>query len=607
MLPLDLAKGEALNRASFINTDTQSINPTTRVIKQLLEAVLYEHVCEKTYKDGYFFFELNQRQYKAKGRYSSFGRVRLDSQQMAFKKEMIWQTVDLEELIEDLPTNDIVKAKLHSELMQTIKLCQWNHAKITKPNRRTQLGYSQLESLIDEGHPYHPCFKARTGFSLNDHQNYGPEYQNTFQLDWIAIRSNLMRANLPVNNEVEFWQNELGEKTYQVLQNRLVEQTGQTEGFSLLPIHPWQWQNLQSELNVLVQNGQLAYLGAAGDQYQASISVRTLLNVTHPEKANIKLPLNMVNTSSLRSIDSHSICSAPVLSNWLNNLVKDDEFFSQNAVLLDEYAGITFDYDKTQDAPCFHKLDGQIGVIFRQSIHSLIDENRVVPFVALTVLEADGKPFIEPWIKQYGCEKWLQQLIETTIIPVWHLLVNHGIAIEAHGQNMLFSHQNGWPEKAVLRDFHESLEYVDSYLAQPALTPNFKELDSRYQNANPDQYYWMQNVEALRELVIDTLFVFNLADLSLLLEEYYQYPEQAFWQLVHQCFNHYQESGLTNKDRIEQVDIYQPYIKTESLLMKKFSDEPDAEFHHNVVNPLAQVSASSTSANTPNQFETSVC
>ncbi len=40
-------------------------------------------------------------------------------------------------------------------------------------------------------------------------------------------------------------------------------------------------------------------LGECGDQYRATQSLRTLVNATHPEKANDKLALDVVCTSSL--------------------------------------------------------------------------------------------------------------------------------------------------------------------------------------------------------------------------------------------------------------------------------------------------------------------
>lgn len=584
-----------------------------RVIRQLLEALLFERICEFTYRAGYFRFFLNNSYYRIAGKVSGFSRIRIDANNMFFIEEkkpqeipqsktlqqektrqeklhqdITWQPLTLHKLIADLPIPHPVRQQLTVELEQTIKLCQWNKQHLARLESRRQLTYSQLESAIDEGHPYHPCFKARTGFSEQDHKLYGPEYGNKFQLHWLAIRRCYLKRRFNSVTEKVFWQRELGKECYQQLLQRLSEKTDDGAAFSLMPVHPWQWKNLQSKLTIAIADEQVFYLGEAGDKYQAGISVRTLLNASNPDKANIKLPLNIINTSSLRTIESHTICTAPLLSDWLSQLQKSDKFLQDNIVLLSEYAGIRPTNDSAKPQSWIDEIDGQLGAIFRQSLSLYCDSKAVIPFVALTVIEKDEKPFIDPWLNMYGCEIWLGQLLETVIIPIWHLLVHHGIAIEAHGQNILLQHKHGWPEKVIVRDFHESLEYVHDYLAQPELAPIFNELEDEYCDDTPNKYYWMTNVEALRELLVDTLFVFNLADLAVLLEKYYQYPERSFWQLVYQSLISYKNSGLTSHDRIAQIGIFQPNIRTESLLDKKFRGNRDTEFHHQIENPLAK-------------------
>ncbi|WP_444958678.1 IucA/IucC family protein [Microbulbifer sp. ZKSA002] len=578
-----------------------------RVIRQLLEALLFEHLCDYSYHDGFFYFTLGRHFYRASGRISGFSRIRINAEEMFFsqrdemhvdtkfqaqwikdKSQSIdWQPITLNALIEDLPASVAVKKKLAIELEQTVKLCQWNNEHLNRHISRRELTYTQLESAIDEGHPYHPCFKARTGFSELDHKLYGPEFGNNFQLHWLAIRRCYLKRRFNSVNEKIFWETELGEQCYQQLNTKVKNLTSDSAAFSLMPIHPWQWKYLKDKLETAIADGQVFYLGEAGDQYQASISIRTLLNISHPEKANIKLPLNIINTSSLRTIESHTICTAPAISNWLIQILESDNYLKQNMILLAEYAGIRPTNDGTEHQAWIENLDGQLGVIFRQSLLSYCDEKNVIPFVALSIIEQDDSPFIEPWIAEYGCHSWLENLLEKVVIPIWHLLVHHGIAIEAHGQNILLQHKDGWPEKVIVRDFHESMEYVQNYLAQPELAPTFTDFEEEYSFGGPNQYYWMESVEALRELLVDTLLVFNLSDLAVLLEDYYQFPESEFWKSVYQSFRNYQQSNLTDQKRIAQIDLFQPEIKTESLLDKKFRGNRETEFHHQIRNPLA--------------------
>jgi siderophore synthetase component len=572
------------------NIGSSPADSELRIVKQLVEALLFEGVVDYAFEHDLFTFKIGHQCYKAVGKIAGFGRIRLQAETIQCQNDGHWTVPSLPELVEQLPTSVALKQKLLTELIQTMKLCYWNQLNLNKPLSRRALSYTQLESAIDEGHPYHPCFKARTGFTTQDHQDYGPESGNAFQLHWLAVERSLLKHQLSVSDEYSFWLQELGKATHQHLLQRIIESGARLEDYSLLPIHPWQWNNLQHKFSVPLLESDIIDLGVAGDHYQASISVRTLLNVSQPEKANIKLPLNMVNTSSLRTLESHSICTAPALSEWLTKILESDQYLQQHVAILPEYAGIRM---RTQAHESSHDwlkaLDGQTGVIFRQSLMTKHQPKDVLPFVALTIIEQDQLPFIDPWIKQYGCQAWLEQLIKTAILPIWHLLVHHGIALEAHAQNLILNHQQGWPKQVILRDFHESLEYVPSYLKDSVLTPDFLALESIYLEGEPDQYYWMEEVEALRELLIDTLFVFNLSDLATLLEDYYQFDESNFWQLVYQHFDSYQKAALTDQHRIKQMDIHQPNIQTESLIKKKLNTTALTEFHHTVPNPLVSI------------------
>ncbi|GAA3924191.1 IucA/IucC family protein [Litoribacillus peritrichatus] len=573
-----------------------------RVCRQLVEALLFEQVIDYQFEHGTFRFVMNRTLYQAQGRVASFGRIRLETGSIYYQQDTQKNEATLQQLVADLPTHDAMKQKLSNELQQTIKLCQWNLQHLVKRSSRRALSYLELESALDEGHPYHPCFKARTGFSIEDHARYGPETGNPFQLHWLAIDQNLLQQALPQTNR-DFWLTELGAATLIELEQRLLYEvaktSNQSDRFSFMPIHPWQWQSIgQTLLGELIEKEKIIHLGAAGDFYQATISVRSLVNVTHPEKPNIKLPMNMVNTSSLRTIEPHSVCTAPVISQWLNTLIAKDSFIQsdQRLGLLDEYAGIVLDEHKASalvsDPDWSANIEGQLAVIFRKSLtHETPETLSAIPFPALMTKEQDGKTFVDPWLKQYGIEAWVRRLIDVAVIPVWHLLVHHGIGLEAHGQNMVLLHKEGWPEKVVLRDFHESLEYQKDYLAQPTLAPDFGQLHPNYttdagQPAPDNQYFWMDSVEALRELVVDTLFVFNLTEVSHLLSEAHGFAEAEFWHIVDAQLTAYAQEGHTAPERIAAIPLDAPHIQTESLIKKKLSGQRAAEFHHTIPNPL---------------------
>ncbi|KPB06422.1 IucA/IucC family protein [Bacillus sp. CHD6a] len=553
-----------------------------RVIKQLLEAIIFEKLLpyELIKQDSKTLITIlgNSFRVHSEAVQSSFGRIRLYDCSIEITDLHGHQVSEpIKRIVSQLSNDQKILDNLIEELHQTILLGDWNEKNLGQPCRRG-LSYENMESAIVEGHLYHPCFKARTGFSTYDHALYGPEARHSFQLWWVAIKRDYVRIALPCSEEV-FLRDEIGEKTYSLLLERLNLAGGTIKNYMLFPVHPWQWKNkIQQEVQFL-RSDDLIPLGLAGDFYRATQSVRTLFNETHPEKAHIKLPLNMVNTSSLRLIEPHSVCTAPKLSTWLANLIEADSYLNENLAISQEYAGMV----AMEELP---NLSGHIAAIWRISpTRSLMNLESAVPMNAMSLLEEDGKPYILPWVEHYGRKKWVEQFVKVTVVPVWHLLVSEGVALEAHAQNMILVHEEGWPKRVILRDFHESLEYVDDFLKQPELAPNFAELHPSYEHAPNDEYYWMSSVEGLRELIMDTLFVFHLSELSFLLSQHMGFAEKDFWKEVRNAIQTHLLHNPPLQERSKQLGADNKEIFTESLFTRKVGMDK-REYRHPVYNSL---------------------
>jgi 3,4-dihydroxybenzoyl-citryl-spermidine/N-citryl-spermidine--spermidine ligase len=565
-----------------------------RVRRQLVEAMTFEGLIayeeSKCQPDSDSFFQIfgKERTYRCEGRRTAFDRVRIKENSIfRILPDNTLIEATIEELVEELLSKEDDKNRLLNELQQTIKLCEWNESHLVQAANRSKSSYEELESEIMEGHPYHPCFKSRTGFTKDDHEKYGPEAKQYFTLQWAAIRRSQARVSI-LEEEQSFWKRELGQDMWENLLGQLAVMKGTFEEYTFLPIHPWQWDNIKNELQECMKKRDVLLLDTSGDRYRATQSVRTLWNVTNPEKAYMKFSMNMVNTSSLRKLDSHSVCSAPHISTWIQKVILSDSYLQKEAslVVLKEYAGTLFE---PVEEKVKRKLDGQLGVIWRESIRSYIkDEEEAVPFTALMMIEKDGRLFIDDWLLRHGRHRWLKRFIEVSVVPVWHLLVAHGIAVEAHAQNMILLHKDGWPTRVVLRDFHESVEYTEEFLADRSVVPQFEEIHERYIGASADQYYRMSSVEALRELMMDTLFVFHLSELSFLMEEQYGYKEDHFWSLVETGIHEHVLRFPALISRHQQLQHTSKQIYVESLLTKKIKNKEDGNFRNLVGNVFAQ-------------------
>ncbi|WP_170289417.1 IucA/IucC family protein [Metabacillus lacus] len=551
----------------------------SRVRRQLAEALLFEELLPYEER-GEEFILYGKHTYLFTGKRSAWDRIRLDEKGIFVVKKGKKEEADIHDLLKEISGNDEIYSEVAAELEQTVKFT--NHTLQLERKHRSTLSYEELEAEIDEGHRYHPCFKSRSGFSLEDSVMYGPEHKSSFALGWLAVRRDQCHLALPCE-ETAFWKKELGSELYQMLTGKLSALTKDTEKYTLLPVHPWQWENIKySLLKEALEKKHILWLGEAGPLYRATTSVRTLFCVENPERAHIKLSMNMRNTSSLRTLPVHSVYTAPEVSDWLQNLVNSDPYLKKRMLLLREYAGAVYcPYNRGTE----REAEGQLGVIWRESVRAKLQEKQsAAPFTALYSRERDESLFLKDWLTMYGTEEWMMQFIKTAVLPVWHLLAAHGAAVEAHAQNMVLIHENGWPAGVILRDFHESVEYTAEFLANGVL-PEFETSNSYYRHAPDGKYYRMANVEALRELVMDTLFVFHLSELSYVLEAEGCMSENRFWNMVSDLIEEHVEY-YDLKSRHELLEFDKEKIFAESLLKKRLCGKKEEECRHLVNNPF---------------------
>ncbi|RYZ03055.1 MAG: rhizobactin siderophore biosynthesis protein RhsF [Myxococcales bacterium] len=565
--------------------------PEARVLRQLVEALLFERIASWPSErcgahasgERELTFSLGTVVYRCRARVAAFGRVRVTAGSVQKLAPSTWRETSWSEVLADVPGDPSVKAAIAEELENTARLCRWNQEHLPALRRsRRALPYQALEGLLHEGHPYHPCFKSRTGFSLADQAAYGPEAGNPFELRWLAVRRARLCQTFPTS-EAEHFRSELGATGYASLVAAQRAKGADVAQYGLLPVHPWQWQKLAgwSALKAAQAGGEVVDLGFGVASYRASQSLRTLLPVSNASASHIKLPLAVRVSSSLRTLQPETVKSAPALSAWLQAAVASDPFFEQvaGAVVLGEHASSLYE----PAGPGGAELDGHLAAIWRQPVGPRLREGeRAVPFNALFAVEHDGDPHVDVWVREHGLSAWLEQLLRVTVLPLWRLLSRHGIALEAHAQNLLLLHREGWPERLALRDFHDSVEYVPSFLADPSRLPRWEALDARFGSAAIGRHYAMHSVVELRELFIDTVMVFNLSELSWLLEQRYGFAESDFWRLARKVLSDYGRSRWCDPARDAALGWGEPFVRTESLFRARLR-APSTELSHHWV------------------------
>ncbi|MFC4260604.1 IucA/IucC family C-terminal-domain containing protein [Marinobacter lacisalsi] len=156
-------------------------------------------------------------------------------------------------------------------------------------------------------------------------------------------------------------------------------------------------------------------------------------------------------------------------------------------------------------------------------------------------------------------ERWLTRLFDRVTLPLYHLLCRYGIGLVAHGQNLGVIFRDFRPERVVIKDFHGDLRLVEGPL------PNEAGLPDALAGALPR----LPPAHLLHDLYTGHL-VTGLRFLSPLLEDHLGYPEKAFYQLLHDRLQHYQQAHPDMAHQFEQFSLLRPVMERVCLNRVRF-------------------------------------
>ena len=528
-----------------------------RVLRQLLESLVYE---------GAIPAEVPGYRWRL-GRRFSFDRVRLGAEpvlRLAPGSAPV-EVASPVALLEGLAAAGVLRADpercggFAAELRQTVA----NDAEARahwRSRRRcaADAGYDELESLVVDGHRYHPSYKSRLGFDAADNAEFGPEFGRPLRPVWVALRRSVVDCG--------------------GLEGGARPET--VDGRVVVPVHPWQWRrHAATTWAALRAEGSLVELGRGDDDYRAQQSIRSLANASHPERPTLKLALSIVTTSTARTLAPHAVANAPVITGWLERIVAGDAYLGRELrpVLLGERLGVAH--------------SAELSAIWRDSLRPhLAAGEGAAPFTALCHVDATGEPFVARWVKQQGVERWVRRLLEVTLPPVLHLLVAHGIALEAHAQNLILIHEDGRPARLALRDFHDGLRFSPAGLADPAGRPVLRSTPAGHLAVNRNSYLETTNDDEVRDFAVDCLCFVNLAELAMFLADWFGLAEERFWTLARGVVEHHRRRFPELADRAARFDVFAPTVAVEQLTTRRLL--PDDELRLQPVrNPLALVDA----------------
>jgi aerobactin synthase len=436
--------------------------------------------------------------------------------------------------------NDIVLGNFLEEMHNTL------YSDLNLLKSSVELTALELAKLDGEkiqaylnGHPKILLNKGRIGFGAADLKKFSPEAKEAFQLHWIAVKNHLLQGDLPAASLLDECFDPSSKEVFLAHASTL---NIDLKTYSFLPTHPWQWDKfLKIQFAALICKQEIISLGEAGDTYLPQISIRTLSNTSRPEKVDIKLPLTILNTSCIRGLPAKSISLGPKVSGLLDELCQTDSLLKESGVeILKEKAGVALlhpEYSQIKEAP--YRYHEYLGSVWRESAKSKLSKGELAIITAsLFFQDSKNNSLIGEYIRLSGLSKteWLKKYFNSVVIPLYHLQLQYGVGMVAHGQNIILKLKDFAPAGMILKDFQGDLRL--STEMPEAGVKLFKEVANDLTKLPP--HYLIHDL-------ITGHFITVLRFISEVMEESDGLVEKDFYQILSQEIQAYTKNKNINE------------------------------------------------------------
>lgn len=491
----------------------------------------------------------------------SFGRISLDGPAYRDDGRSVREATASEVLLAVAPSIRGASADRVAAFSDELDRTVWNHA----------AGLADGASDTG-GHRYHPAFKSRVGFDAEDHHRYAPEAAPDVRPWWVAVHRRLVQLGWCGPSSGGLLELTFGEPPPALRPDR--------DDLVALPVHPWQWhKRLVHRLGTAVRSGDVVELGTSPHAYRPTASIRTLRNVTDSRLPSLKLPLTITNTSTGRTLPPHTVSNAPKITAWLKTVAATDPLLAdeRRLVVVGEVAGAAVDGPSVPPT-----VPEELSCLWRESLYARRGPDEETALFATL----PDPTLLATWLARYGTRMWTARLLEVTLTPLVHLLVAHGIAVEAHAQNTILLHRRGWPTGLAIQDLHDGLRFARRHLATPGRVPDLVPSPPDHLERNPNSYLEAEHADEVRDFAVDCLFFVNLAELAFVLADRFGLTERCFWGLARRVVDRHRARFPRLRDRHALFDLTAPSVRVEQLTTRRLLPETAPRLQE-VANPLA--------------------
>ncbi|WP_443066656.1 IucA/IucC family protein [Streptomyces sp. NBC_01255] len=458
-------------------------------------------------------------------------------------------------------------------------------------DRLAELSYAELEGH-QTGHPWLVLNKGRIGFSATDAARWAPEARRATRLPWIAVSNRIAayRGVAGLQTPDRLYDQELDPEVHAAFRAELTARGHEPDGYLLLPVHPWQWDEVLLPLYApAVAAGTVVPLSADGDLRLPQQSVRTFLNTSRPDRRTVKLPLSVLNTLVWRGLPTERTVAAPAVTAWVHGLRDGDAFLRDECgvILLGEVASVTVEhplYDRLPEVPYQYKE--LLGAIWREPLR-LPPGERARTLASLLHTDPNGRAFVAELVERSGLAPavWLRHLFGALLPPLLHFLYRYGTVFSPHGENAIVVYDDeDVPVRLAIKDFVDDVNISALPLPEHDTMP-----------ADVRSVLLTEEPDFLTQFIHSGLFIGVFRYLAPLCEEQLGVPETEFWALVRAEILRHQARFPELKERFELFDLLTPRIERlclnrNRLHLDGYRDRPErphAAVHGTVPNPLA--------------------
>ncbi|MBB1255834.1 IucA/IucC family protein, partial [Streptomyces sp. OF3] len=445
------------------------------------------------------------------------------------------------------------------------------------------LDHLELEAYQD-GHPCMLLNKGRLGFSASDAAVYAPESAGEIRLVWVAVHATLATySGVPGLDADTLLEEELGTETIAHYTSVLAERCRagglDPADFVWLPVHPFHWDEaVRTLFCAYLADGRIVRLGESQDRYRPLQSIRTLANLDHPERRNVKVPLMIRNTLVWRGLSTEPTRAAPDVSAWLHQLRDSDPHLRDELRFhpLGEVAAVAVRhplYESVADAPYrYHEL---FGAVWREPVAALLqDGERARTMAALLKTGSDGRTLVAELVDRSGLtpRAWVERFLAALLPGLLHHLYHYGVAFCPHGENTVVLYdQQEVPLGIAVKDFAEDVNLL------PGDHPAYRSLTER---ASAVLLRWPAH--ELAHSLLSAIFAGHFRFFAPLLAEHLALPEDEFWSMVRAEIERYHAAHPELADSYDDFGLLAPEfdrvaLNREQLLGGGFHDRAERD------------------------------